>query len=104
MPLYSFGFKTLLATGSTSLRRMPMPVFTTSSQRGSLASAGLLCLTLGALLPSRAQAQFITNSPDPFQGSMLTLQAPTPTAYPPLGFGQTFSVTNIVETNNMIVG
>lgn len=80
-----------------------MPVFPVPLQRRSLASAGLLCLAASLLLPSKAEAQFITNSPDPFQGSMLTLQAPAPEPYPPLGFTQTLAVTNIAETNNTIV-
>jgi hypothetical protein len=71
-------------------------------QRASLSSAGLLCLIAG-LSPTAAQAQFITNSPDPFQGSVVTLQSPAPQFYG-LGYAQTVTLDSITETNNTITG
>jgi hypothetical protein len=80
-----------------------MSVCPVSSKRGSLSLAGLLCLAAG-VLPSTAHAQFITNSPDPFQGSLITLEAPSPQPFPPLGFAQIYTINNISETNNMVMG
>src|SRR5579871_683178 len=81
-----------------------MSVFTLPSKRGSLSSVGLLCLTASLLLPSKAHAQFVTNSPDPFQGSILTLQSPGVQAFLPLGYAKIYTITDIMETNNMISG
>lgn len=79
-----------------------MTVLPVSARRGVLSSLSLLCLTAGLLLSSRTQAQFISTSPDPFQGSQLTLQASTPQPFLPLGYTQTFTATNITETSNTI--
>jgi len=60
-------------------------------------------LTGIVLLPSVAHATYVTNSPDPFAGGVITLTYPV-IQQRPFGYVQTFDLVNIVETNNNITG
>src|SRR5689334_12066090 len=55
------------------------------------------------LLPSLAHATYVTNSPDPFAGGVISLTYPV-VQERPFGYAQTFYLVNNVETNNTITG
>ena len=66
-------------------------------------SCAATLLTGIVLLPSVAHATYVTNSPDPFAGGVITVTYPV-IQHRPFGDVQTFDFVNIVETNNNITG
>lgn len=66
-------------------------------------SCAAALLTGIALLPSVAHATYISSTPDPFAGGVITVTYPA-IQHRLFGYVQTFDFVNIVETSNNIIG
>jgi hypothetical protein len=70
----------------------------------TMARASAVALVIGSAAATAAHASFLSNAPDPFLNSQVTLTSPSAVDSTPFGYANTFTISNFNETSANIVG